>query len=185
MRPKRGRSQTRPGPAEVFKAEGVNYVWAMAQTADGNLYAATGPQGQLFEIKPDGTSRVVLDSDENNLTALLSDGKDMLYVGTDPNGLVYRVNRKTGESFVLFDAPEAEISALVMDKKGNLYASTAEARAEGPSNPAKEPEAGGRPGGGHDRRADRVRAAEGAQAAGVARPEPGPAGPDPQGGAVG
>src|SRR4029078_13321917 len=104
---------------------------AIRETPDGNLYVATGPTGQLWEGKPDGSKRLLLDSDENNLTALLSDGKDMLYVGTDPNGLVYRVNRKTGESFVLFDAPEAEVSALVMDRQGNVYASTAEAREEG------------------------------------------------------
>ena len=93
-------------PVEVFKAEGVQYVWSIRQTGDGNLYAATGPAGQLFEIKPDGASRVLLDTDENNLLSLISDGKDLLYAGTDPNGLVYRVNRKTGESFILYDAAE-------------------------------------------------------------------------------
>ena len=30
-------------PTEVFKAEGVQYVWQIRQTPDGNLYAATGP----------------------------------------------------------------------------------------------------------------------------------------------
>src|SRR4051812_47141419 len=30
-------------PQEVFKAEGVQYVWALQQTPDGNVYAATGP----------------------------------------------------------------------------------------------------------------------------------------------
>jgi hypothetical protein len=120
----------RPGekPQEIFKAEGVQYVWAIRQTADGNLYAATGPDGQLFEIKPDGSQRVVLDTDENNLLTLVSDGKDLLYAGTDPNGLVYRVNRKTGESFILYDAAETEVSALALDARGNLYAGTAEAR---------------------------------------------------------
>jgi hypothetical protein len=41
---------------------------------------------------------VLLDADENNLLSLASDGKDLLYVGTDPNGLVYRVNRKTARA---------------------------------------------------------------------------------------
>jgi len=94
-------------PKELFKQDGVQYVWQIRQTSDGNLYAATGPGGQLFEIKPDGTHRVLLDTDENNLLSLVSDGGDLLYVGTDPNGLVYRVNRKTGESFILYDAAEA------------------------------------------------------------------------------
>jgi hypothetical protein len=122
----------KPGekPTEIFKADGVQYVWSIAQTDDGKIYAATGPTGKLFEIEGAGKNRVVLDADENNLLSLISDGKDLLYVGTDPNGLVYRVNRKTNESFIVYDAPEAEISALVMDKAGNVYAGTAEAREE-------------------------------------------------------
>jgi hypothetical protein len=142
----------KPGdkPHVLFEAEGVNYVWAIAQTPDGNLYAATGPAGQLFEIKPDGSKRMLLDSDENNLLSLVSDGKDMLYVGTDPHGLVYRVNRKTGESFVLYNAAESEVCALALDKQGNLYAGTGEAK-ETPAGPAQSPaeeEKNGRPEGG-------------------------------------
>ena len=114
-------------PVEIFADEDVQYVWSLQQTPDGNLYVATGPNGKLFEVKPDGSKSVLMDSDETNLLSLLSDGKDILYVGTDPNGLVYRVNRKTKDIFVLFDAPETEISCLALDKKGNLYAGTAEA----------------------------------------------------------
>ena len=58
---------------------------------------------------------------------MVSDGKDLLYIGTDPDGLVYRVNRKTRESFVLYDCNESEVSALALDRHGNLYAGTAEA----------------------------------------------------------
>ena len=118
----------KPGdkPREIFSAEGVQYIWALAATSDGNVYAATGPTGKLFQLKPDGTSKVLLETDENNLLSLISDGKDNLFVGTDPHGLVYRVNRNTGESFVVYNAPEAEITALAMDQKGNLYAATGE-----------------------------------------------------------
>jgi hypothetical protein len=131
----------KPGdkPRELFRDDKAQYIWAMAQTPDGNLYAATGPEGMLFEIKPDGSKKVLLDSDENNLLSLISDGKDLLYVGADPHGLVYRVNRKSGESFVLYNAGESEISALALDKQGNLYAATAEAQEEGV--PARMPAA--------------------------------------------
>ncbi|HEX4795896.1 MAG TPA: hypothetical protein VH370_19060, partial [Humisphaera sp.] len=139
----------KPGdkPREIFREDKVQYVWAMAQTPDGNIYAATGPSGQLFEIKPDGSRKVLLDSDENNLLSLVSDGKDLLYVGTDPHGLVYRVNRKTAESFVLYNAAESEIAALALDAKGNLYAATAEAKDEPgpPRMPAESEGSAGRP----------------------------------------
>jgi hypothetical protein len=114
-------------PEEVFASKDVQYVWSMRQTQDGNVYAATGPNGQVHEIRPDGSTSVLLDSDENNVLSLLSDGRDELFAGTDPNGLVYRINRKTKDVFVLYDAAEAEVNALALDAKGNLYAGTAEA----------------------------------------------------------
>jgi hypothetical protein len=114
-------------PNKIFDTEDAQYIWSMCQTDDGNIYAATGPNGKLFEIKPDGSHSVILSTDENNLLSMISDGKDTLYVGTDPDGLVYRVNRKTHESFVLYDAAESGISAMALDKAGNLYVGTAEA----------------------------------------------------------
>jgi hypothetical protein len=121
-------------PHVIFQAEGVLYVWSIVQTSDGNLYLATGPNGQLFEVKPDGSHSQILKTDDNNFISMLSDGKDLLYIGTDPNGLVYRVNRKTHESFVLYDAAESEISALALDKAGNLYVGTSQA-SEQPAPP--------------------------------------------------
>jgi outer membrane protein assembly factor BamB len=116
----------KPGakPHPIFESDGVQYVWALQRTSDGNVYAATGPTGKLFEIHADGSNRVVFHSGESNLLSLVSDGNELLYVGTDPHGLVYRVNRKTGKSFVLYNAPESEIGALALDQKGNLYAAT-------------------------------------------------------------
>jgi WD40 repeat protein len=137
-------------PKELFSGEGVQYVWSIVRTNDGNLYAATGPEGQLFEIKNGGGYSMLLDTDENNLLSLISDGKDTLYLGSDPNGLVYRVNRKTKDVYIVHDAAESEVTTLALDKKGNLYAGTAEAMpqegAEG--EPAGATEQIGRPEGG-------------------------------------
>jgi hypothetical protein len=114
-------------PHEIFSADGVQYIWAMAKASDGTVYAATGPNGQLFQINPDGSHKVLFDSGENNLLTLISDGKDTLYAGSDPSGLVYKINRKTGDAFILYDAQESEVKALALDTQGNLYAATAEA----------------------------------------------------------
>jgi hypothetical protein len=132
-------------PKVIFSSDDVQYIWSIIETPDGLLYAATGPNGQLFQISPDGSSKVVFDSDENNLLCMLSDGKDELYIGSDPNGLVYRVNRKSGEMFVVYDAPEDEVSALVRDADGNLYAATAEAAGAEAEEVAAEMEQVGRP----------------------------------------
>ncbi|CAN5696800.1 hypothetical protein BH09PLA1_BH09PLA1_22520 [soil metagenome] len=128
-------------PAVIFSSDDAQYIWSIAATSDGNVYAATGPNGKLFEIHPDGSSKVLFETDENNLLSMTTDGKDLLYVGSDPNGHIYRVNRKTGESFVIYDAAETEISALALDSHGNLYAGTAQSMGEilpGMDEPAAE-----------------------------------------------
>ena len=94
-------------------------------------------------------SAVVLDSDENNLRRSSPTARTCSTSAPTPNGLLYRVNRKTGESFVLYNAPRRRSAALVMDAKGNIYAGTAEAREEGAAAAtAGAAEKDGRPEGG-------------------------------------
>jgi hypothetical protein len=154
-------------PKEIFSADGVQYIWAMAKASDGTLYAGTGPNGQLFQINPDGSNKVLFSCEENNLLALISDGKDTLYAGSDPSGLVYRINRKTGDAFILYDAQESEVKSLAMDAQGNLYAATAQA-----DEPTKTTASG-------SDNADRIGRPEKAAAAGTPLPSKPPASPKP------
>src|SRR5687768_9168530 len=133
-------------PQSIFKAAGVQYVWSMLQTPDGKTYAATGPNGQVYEIDANsGASKVLLDTDENNILCLLQGDDDFLYAGSDPNGLVYRINRKTGEVFVVYDAAETEVSALARDARGKLYAATAQATEPGAEEARRATDQVGRP----------------------------------------
>ena len=122
----------KPGekPVSVFSAEGVQYVWSIYESPDdGTLYLGTGPNGQLWAVKPDGATELIHDADENNLLCVLGEptGGDLLYLGTDPNGLLLRVNRRTKECFVVYDAAETEVSALAFDPAGHLLAGTSQA----------------------------------------------------------
>lgn len=160
-------------PVELYSSPDVQYVWAMTVAADGTIYAATGPNGQLVAIAADGTSRVLFDSTESNLLSLISDRKGSLYVGSDPGGIVYRVDIATGKARVLYDANETEISALALDAAGNVYAATAqEVDATGEAEVATE--SIGRP----------EEPAHGTTVpdapAGDAPPEPNPGRPEPQ-----
>ena len=138
----------KPGdkPKEIFADDSVQYVWALVRTSDGNIYAATGPNGQVFQINPDGSHSELYKSSEDNITAMLSDGRDTLYLGTDPDGYVVRLNRRTKESFILYNAEESEITALAMDERGNLFAATGEAGERQQQQPPQQPKPGqGRP----------------------------------------
>jgi len=116
-------------PVEVFSHEGVQYIWSLLRDESGVIYIATGPDGQLYSLAADGASKLVIDTEQNNLLSLASDGKGTLYFGTDPNGIVYRLNTKTSELFVVYDANEPEINSLVFDEKGNLYVAASDAAA--------------------------------------------------------
>jgi hypothetical protein len=132
----------RPGdkPHEIFSADGVQYVYAMVRGSDGEIYAATGPNGQLFRIKADGSHDVLYKSSEDNLLTMIGDGKDQLFIGTHPNGLVIRVDRHSGQAFIMYNADESEITALALDGTGNLFAATGQES----SDSAPQPAAGGK-----------------------------------------
>ena len=68
----------------------------LVRADDGKIYAGTGPDGGLYEIKKSGSYDLLLDTDENNLMCMTSDVGDLLYVGTDPNG---RSRRDPRDSF--------------------------------------------------------------------------------------
>src|SRR5947209_10121038 len=125
---------------QVFFDPKTKYIWALALDRSGNLYAATGDNGQLFKIAPNGTGDVFFKSEETHIRSLALDASGNLLAGSDANGLVYRLDPK-GAAFVLFSAPKKELTALATDGNGNIYAaSTGDKRA--PVN-TKNPTSGG------------------------------------------
>ena len=125
----------------LFETEGINYIWRIARHDDGALYLATGPTGALYELRDGAEPRQVFRAaGEKNLLSMALTAGDTIYVGTDPNGLVWQVDRKTGEARVLFDAAEPEITALVLSRNtlfatGAARSEAAEAQEAGPGLP--------------------------------------------------
>ena len=130
---------------ELWSSDQAAYVWAMARGADGTVYAATGPQGKLFAIAPDGAAREVFTAKQKNLLSMAITAKGMLIVGSDTDGIVYRVDPARGKAFALYDAPEAEISAVAVDAAGNVYAATASTAAAKPGSKVTVSKPAGRP----------------------------------------
>ncbi len=119
--------------ASVYFDPGTKYIWNLALDEAGNLYAATGDQGQIFRVTPKGEHSLFFKSDESHIRVLAFDKKGNLIAGSDSSGLVYRIS-PSGDGFVLYSAPKKEITALAIDKDGNIYAAgVGEKRASGPS----------------------------------------------------
>jgi sugar lactone lactonase YvrE len=117
--------------SSVYFDPGTKYIWNLAFDEAGNLYAATGDQGQIFRVTPKGEHSVFFKSDESHIRVLAFDKKGNLIAGSDSSGLVYRIS-PSGDGFVLYSAPKKEITALAIDKEGNIYAAgVGEKRASG------------------------------------------------------
>jgi sugar lactone lactonase YvrE len=119
--------------SSVYFDPGTKYIWNLTLDETGNLYAATGDQGQIFRVTPKGDGSVFFKSDEAHIRVLAFDKKGNLIAGSDSSGLVYRIS-PSGEGFVLYSAPKKEITALAIDKAGHIYAAgVGEKRAAGPT----------------------------------------------------
>ncbi len=125
----------------VFANLDVNYVWEMAWGDNGNIYCATGPEGQLLSLTEEGEVSVLFQASPSNLLAMAvhpETGK--FYVGTQPAGLVYEIDEK-GDHTIIFDADEEEIRDILIADDGALYIATAQGeRAQRHQEQSPEPD---------------------------------------------
>ncbi len=116
--------------SSVFFDPKTRYIWALLFDASGNLYVATGDNGEIFRVTPKGESKVFFKSDDAHIRSLALDANGNLIAGSDGSGLIYRIS-PAGEGFVLYGASKKEITALAVDKAGNIYASAVGERHSG------------------------------------------------------
>ena len=107
--------------ASLFFDPKTKYIWDMILDDAGNLFVATGDQGEIFKVTPRGVQSVFFKSDEAHIRVLAWDKQGYLIAGSDGSGLIYRIS-PSGEGFVLYSAPKKEITALAVDPAGNIYA---------------------------------------------------------------
>lgn len=99
-------------------------VWSVVEDRQRNLYIATGDDGKLYRLTPDGKLSVAFDSDESEILCLTTGPDGAVYAGTGPGGLIVRI--APGETArVIYRSPEAYIWSLAIDATGQaLYAGT-------------------------------------------------------------
>ncbi|HEV2201376.1 MAG TPA: WD40 repeat domain-containing protein [Bryobacteraceae bacterium] len=132
------------GKADVFYDPKTKYIWALAFAQNGDLFVATGDQGEIHRVTPAGAGSVFYKTEEAHARSLALDGNDNLIAGTEPSGLILRIS-PAGQGFVLYEAPKREVTAVAIASNGMIYAS-----ATGNKQPATAPAvpAAGRGGGG-------------------------------------
>ena len=132
------------GEAEEFFDPGETYIWSLviaergAKSGGGGftLYAGTGERGKIYRIEVDGpgakgsdatgsaakgSGELYYDSGQRHVVSLAFDGEGRLLAGTDPNGILLRVESK-GRAFTLYDSDLPEIRGLEVAANGDIYA---------------------------------------------------------------
>jgi hypothetical protein len=99
------------------------HVWDVVEDAAGNLLVATGDEGKIYKVAPDGTVSVAFDSQESQVLCLAAAPDGSVYAGTGPSGLVVRL-APDGKSKVVYHSPENYVWSLAIDAKGVVYAGT-------------------------------------------------------------
>jgi hypothetical protein len=102
---------------------GAANVWALAETKDGVLVAATGDDGKIFRVEGDVCKEVYAGKDSQVLSlAAVDDGS--VYAGTGPGGRIVRIPTK-GEAQVVAEGLDMYVWSLVYDPHEKaLYAGT-------------------------------------------------------------
>ena len=69
----------------------ASYLWSLRTDAAGVLYAGGGSPAKVFRFEGSGKPKTVFESTDLLVQAITFDAKGNLYVGTSPDGKVYRV----------------------------------------------------------------------------------------------
>jgi WD40 repeat protein len=100
------------------------HVWDVIEDRDGNLIAATGDEGKIYKITPDGKTTIAYTSEDSQVLCLALAPDGSIYAGTGPNGRVIRIDAK-GAAKVLYASSESYVWSLAADAKGEaIYAGT-------------------------------------------------------------
>lgn len=113
----------RPGESDtmIFEAEESN-IFAVA-LGGTRVYAASSPDGRVYAIEADGTSRTFFDPAEKYIWALGLDAEGQLWVGAGTPAVIYRV-ASDGTGTAVYHPPADHVVALTRDAQGRLLAGT-------------------------------------------------------------
>jgi hypothetical protein len=102
----------------------VAHVWDIVEDKSGNLIVATGDEGKILKVAPDGKASVAFATGDSEVLCLATARDGSIYAGTGPHGLVIRLDAE-GNGKVLYKSPEMYIWSLAVSPEGDsIYAGT-------------------------------------------------------------
>jgi hypothetical protein len=106
------------GKAEEFFDPRSAYIWDIEPLSDGSLAIATGVEGKLFRVTPEGKGSVWFDAPESHLRSIAATRNGKVLAGGSGEGRIYEVDA-SGSGRALYDSPLTEISTIYYDRVRN------------------------------------------------------------------
>ncbi len=100
------------------------HVWDIVEDRDGNLIVATGDEGKIYKVPPEGKPVVLHTGEQSEILCLVRASDGSIYAGTGPRGQILRLDPH-GQTKLFSQTGESYVWSLAIDAKGQaLYAGT-------------------------------------------------------------
>jgi hypothetical protein len=100
------------------------HVWDVVEDREGNLFVATGDEGKIYKVSPEGKAAVVYAGPQSEILCLVLASDGNVYAGTGPHGQILRIDPR-GQTKVFSETGEGYVWSLAIGPKGEaLYAGT-------------------------------------------------------------
>ena len=122
----RGQILLSPRITSLGKAgQGIPQSQVFAATSDGagNVFLATGPDGNVVKVSATGDQQVYFHADEPLITAVAVLPAGELLAASAPGGKIYKV-RPDGKGSVWCDTKERYVWAMAVNAAGSVFAAT-------------------------------------------------------------
>ncbi len=102
----------------------ASHVWDIAEDLRGNLVVATGDEGKLFQVTPEGNATLLYTAADSQVLSLARAADGTIYAGTGPGGKIIAIPPQ-GKPFLFAKGLDAYVWSLVYDADTKtLYAGT-------------------------------------------------------------
>jgi WD40 repeat protein len=102
----------------------ATHVWDIVEDKTGNLFVATGDEGVIYKVAPDGKTTVAFNSEDSQVLCLALAPDGSIFAGTGPSGHLLHI-MPDGTTRLIYTCPDSYIWSLVVDPTGEtIYAGT-------------------------------------------------------------